>query len=60
MKPPKLQAVRGMQDLVGEAAARFERVVDAFREVGRRFGFRRVEVPVVEFTAVFARTLGET
>lgn len=60
MKAPKLQAVRGMQDLVGEAAARFERVVDAFREVGRRFGFRRVEVPVVEFTAVFARTLGET
>jgi len=59
-KPPKLQAVRGMQDLIGEEAARFERVVDAFREVGRRFGFRPVVVPVVEFTSVFARTLGET
>lgn len=59
-RPRKLQAVRGMQDLIGEEAARFERVVDAFRDVGRRFGFRRVEVPVVEFTAVFERTLGET
>ena len=59
-KPPKLQPVRGMQDMLGETAARFERVVDAFRDVGRRFGFRRVEVPVVEFTQVFARTLGET
>jgi histidyl-tRNA synthetase len=49
-----------MQDLLGEEAARFERVVDVFRDVGRRFGFRRVEVPVVEFTSVFARTLGET
>ncbi|WP_448581703.1 ATP phosphoribosyltransferase regulatory subunit, partial [Thermaurantiacus sp.] len=59
-KPPKLQRVRGMQDMLGETAARFERVVDVFRDVGRRFGFRRVEVPVVEFTSVFARTLGET
>jgi histidyl-tRNA synthetase len=59
-KPPKLQPVRGMQDMLGENAARFERVVDVFRDVGRRFGFRRVEVPVVEFTQVFARTLGET
>jgi histidyl-tRNA synthetase len=49
-----------MQDWIGDEAARFERVVDAFRDVGRRFGFRRVEVPVVEFTSVFARTLGET
>jgi histidyl-tRNA synthetase len=60
MAKQKPQAVRGMQDLLGEDAARFERVVDVFRDVGRRFGFRRVEVPVVEFTSVFARTLGET
>ncbi len=57
---PKPQPVRGMQDFVGEQAARFEHVVETFRDVSRRFGFRRVEVPVVEFTHVFARTLGET
>lgn len=57
---PKAQPVRGMQDFVGEQAARFEHVVDCFRDVARRFAFRRVEVPVVEFTQVFARTLGET
>ena len=56
----KAQPVRGMQDFVGEQAARFEHVVGSFRDVARRFGFRRVEVPVVEFTQVFARTLGET
>lgn len=59
-KVQKAQPVRGMQDFVGEQAARFEHVVGSFREVSRRFGFRRVEVPVVEFTQVFARTLGET
>ncbi len=60
MKPPKPAPVRGMQDFLGEAAARFEHVVDCFCDVGRRFGFRPVHVPVVEFTHVFARTLGET
>ena len=59
-KVQKAQPVRGMQDFVGEQAARFEHVVGSFRDVARRFGFRRVEVPVVEFTQVFARTLGET
>lgn len=57
---PKAQPVRGMQDFLGEQAARFEHVAQTFRDVSRRFGFRRVEVPVVEFTHVFARTLGET
>lgn len=59
-QPPKLQAVRGMQDFLGESAARFHHVVDKFRDVGGCFGFAPVEVPVVEFTDVFARTLGET
>ena len=35
-------------------------VVAAFDRVRRLFGFRRVEVPVLEHTAVFARTIGET
>lgn len=56
----KSQPVRGMQDFLGEQAARFDQVVATFRDVARRFGFRPVHVPVVEFTQVFARTLGET
>jgi histidyl-tRNA synthetase len=59
-KPPKPRPVRGMQDLLGEEAARFDHVVDRFRDVARRFGFRPVHVPVVEHTSVFARSLGET
>jgi histidyl-tRNA synthetase len=59
-KPRRAQAVRGMQDLIGEEADRFHHVVDRFRDVARRFGFRPVQVPVVEYTQVFARSLGET
>jgi histidyl-tRNA synthetase len=49
-----------MQDFLGAEAERFDHVVSKFRDVGRRFGFRPVMVPVVEATSVFARTLGET
>jgi histidyl-tRNA synthetase len=54
------QPVRGMQSLLGEEADRFHAVVAAFDRVRRLFGFRRVEVPVLEPTQVFARSLGET
>ena len=54
------QPVRGTQSLLGEEADRFHAVVDAFDRVRRLFGFRRVEVPTIEQTAVFARTIGET
>jgi histidyl-tRNA synthetase len=52
--------IRGTQDMLGEQAARFGAVVDAFDRVRRLYGFGRVEVPVIEPTAVFARSLGET
>ena len=54
------QPVRGTQSLLGEDADRFHAVVAAFDRVRRLFGFKRVEVPVIEPTAVFARTIGET
>ncbi|MBA3675801.1 MAG: histidine--tRNA ligase [Sphingosinicella sp.] len=56
----KVQAIRGTQDMLGEAAERFHSVVSAFDRVRRLYGFQRVEVPVFEATSVFARTLGET
>ncbi|GLR47570.1 histidine--tRNA ligase [Sphingomonas astaxanthinifaciens DSM 22298] len=49
-----------MQSLLGDEADRFAHVVATFDRVRRLFGFRRVEVPVLEPTAVFARSLGET
>ena len=56
----KIQKPRGTQDMLGEAAARFDHVVETFNRVRKLYGFGRVEVPVFESTAVFARSLGET
>jgi histidyl-tRNA synthetase len=54
------QPVRGTQSLLGEEADRFHEVVAAFDRVRRLFGFKRIVVPLIEPTAVFARTIGET
>ncbi|PZN95647.1 MAG: histidine--tRNA ligase [Alphaproteobacteria bacterium] len=54
------QKPRGTQDMMGEQAARFDHVVETFNRVRKLYGFGRVEVPVFESTAVFARSLGET
>ena len=55
-----IQPVRGTQSLLGEEADRLATVVAAFDRVRRLYGFKRVEVPTIEQTAVFARTIGET
>jgi histidyl-tRNA synthetase len=55
-----VQPVRGTQSLLGEDADRLAAVISAFDRVRRLFGFKRVEVPTIEHTAVFARTIGET
>jgi len=59
-RPETPQRVRGTQDLFGEAARRHAHVVATFERVRGLYGFQRVEVPVIEPTAVFARSLGET
>ncbi len=53
-------AIRGTHDIFGEDQERFGHVVDTFDRVRRLYNFRRVEMPVFEATAVFARSLGET
>src|SRR6476659_6273739 len=55
-----VQPVRGTQSLLGDDADRQATVVAAFDTVRRLYGFKRVEVPTIEPTQVFARTIGET
>ncbi|QTD54673.1 histidine--tRNA ligase [Parasphingorhabdus cellanae] len=54
------QPVRGTQDIFGEDQERFSHVVETFERVRRLYGFKGVQMPVFEPTAVFARSLGET
>ncbi len=63
-RPKTPNAVRGTQDMLGGTAdafqERFAHVIATFDRVRNLYGFHRVEVPVFESTAVFARSLGES
>ena len=54
------QRIRGTQDIWGEEADRFHRVVETFDRVRRLYAFQHIETPVVELTEVFSRSIGET
>jgi len=52
--------IRGTQDIFGDEQRRFAHVLLTFERVRALYCFQRVDIPVFESTAVFARSLGET
>ena len=52
--------IRGTQDIFGDEQRRFAHVLATFERVRALYCFQRVDIPVFESTAVFARSLGET
>src|SRR5207253_2976962 len=55
----KLQAIRGMADVLPEASPLWQKLEDAARTVFERYGYRNMRTPIVEPTALFVRGLGE-
>jgi histidyl-tRNA synthetase len=58
-KATPLQAVRGMNDVLPDDAALWERFEDTVRRVFTLYGYRNLRVPIVEPTALFVRSIGE-
>ena len=55
-----LNAVRGMNDVLPDDAALWERFEDAARAVFAQYGYRNMRVPIVEATPLFVRGIGDT
>lgn len=55
----KLQAIRGMEDVLPDASALWEKFESACRGVFRRYGYVNIRTPIVEPTALYVRGLGE-
>ena len=56
----RLQTLRGMHDLLPNTMRRHRIIVESARKVTECFGFAEMATPIMEFTGVFDRTLGET
>jgi histidyl-tRNA synthetase len=54
-----IQAVRGMNDVLPDAAPLWLHFEDAAREIFAQYGYRYLQVPLVESTPLFVRAIGE-
>ncbi|MCH7486874.1 MAG: histidine--tRNA ligase [Proteobacteria bacterium] len=52
--------VRGTRDILPDAHRRHRRVTETACEIASAYGFAEISTPIIEFTEVFARTLGDT
>jgi histidyl-tRNA synthetase len=55
----RIAAVKGMNDMLPDEAARWEWVEGKARDLLTRWGYRNLRTPIVEPTALFVRGLGE-
>ena len=55
-----LQPVRGTRDLFFREAELYTYIAELSRNMARVYGYNEAYLPILEYTEVFARTLGET
>lgn len=55
----KLQAIRGMNDILPEQTPNWQYVEKCFQAVVRRYGYREIRFPILEQTQLFKRSIGE-
>jgi histidyl-tRNA synthetase len=55
----KIQAIRGMEDLLPDQSPLWQKLEDHARRVFEQYGYRNMRTPIVEPTALFVRGLGE-
>jgi histidyl-tRNA synthetase len=55
----KIQAIRGMNDILPEQSPVWQYVEDTVRKVLSQYGYQEIRMPVVEQTELFKRSIGE-
>ena len=55
----RIQAVRGMNDILPDETPLWEFLEQTVRDVFRQYGYRNVRTPLVESTSLFVRSIGE-
>ena len=55
-----IQSLRGMKDIVNDESTLFTYFVDNASTIAKRYGFSYMETPILEETALFKRSVGES
>jgi histidyl-tRNA synthetase len=56
----KLQQLRGTKDLLPEAFRVHDYIIKTAQKIGELYGYAPMSTPIIEYTKVFDRTLGDT
>ena len=55
----KIQAIRGMHDLLPEQTPRWQHVEAVLRDTLSNYGYEEIRMPLLEATELFKRSIGE-
>jgi len=55
----KVQAIRGMHDILPDQSPRWQGIEAVFRRVLSAYGYQEIRLPIVEKTELFKRSIGE-
>ncbi|MBV1920486.1 MAG: histidine--tRNA ligase [Pseudomonadales bacterium] len=55
----KIQAIRGMNDILPEQSAVWRHLESTVKDIVGRYGYGEIRLPIVEYTDLFKRTIGE-
>lgn len=56
----KLQPLRGMKDLLPDDYKVHNYIINKARDVGVLYGYKQMSIPILEYTKVFNRSMGES
>jgi len=56
----KIKTLRGFKDIFGEEIEKFKGIEDVARKYLQLLGFREIEIPIIEKTELFVRSIGDT
>ena len=54
-----IQRAKGMQDVLPEERRYWDLIIDSATELARLYGFQRIDLPILEYTELYQRGVGE-
>ncbi len=55
-----INPLRGMKDMIGETSEKYNYIIDKCERIAKNYGFSFIETPIIEETALFKRSVGES
>ena len=55
----KIRTVRGTHDIFGDTQLEHDRIIGIFENICNSFDYQKISTPIIEYSKVFSKTLGD-